>query len=262
MNDKVETVSEGNLPDFLIIGAQKSGTSTLSYNLNLHPEIIRSRKKELHYFDRMIDQGHSLEWYKQHFKSEEGKKVLFFEATPSYLPQLDIPSKVAKVMPDIKLIVILRNPVNRALSAYNMNLKNKSQVKTLSFREVIKTNIRRYHKALSIESIYSTKPRLFRNLVGRGLYAEQLKNWHKFFNKEQFLIIGFNDLVDKPEEVFNQIYNFLGVSELDFDALGYVPRNKGEYQISISNSEREMLREFYEKPNKELVDLLGYEINW
>ena len=77
MNDKVETVSEGNLPDFLIIGAQKSGTSTLSYNLNLHPEIIRSRKKELNYFDRMIDQGHSLEWYKQHFKSEEGKKVLF-----------------------------------------------------------------------------------------------------------------------------------------------------------------------------------------
>ena len=115
---------------------------------------------------------------------------------------------------------------------------------------------------MSSESDMSDRPKYLRGLVGRGLYAAQINNWYKYFAKNQFLILGFNDLVNEPESVFNQIYTFLGVKSLDFKTSGYSLRNKSQYKYSMSKNEHRTLSKFYEEPNKELLDLLGYQINW
>src|SRR5258706_11489250 len=105
------------LPDFLIIGAQRSGTSTLYQYIARHPDVRGAFRKEVHYFDMHYDRG--LDWYRACFPT----RGFTGESSPSYLIHPEVPARVAAVLPDIKLIAILRNPVERAYSAYNRNVR-------------------------------------------------------------------------------------------------------------------------------------------
>ena len=95
-------------PDFMIIGAQKSGTSTLHFLLSQHPDLTGSKPKEIHYFDKLPEERKSLEWYKKHFsKSVFEKRRLFFESTPNYIYYGHIPAELAALNPSMKFIIML-----------------------------------------------------------------------------------------------------------------------------------------------------------
>jgi len=256
-----ENISTGNLPHFLIIGVQKSGTTSMSYYLNQHPLLQRSIPKEIHYFDKKINKGYSLEWYKNHF-IPIGDSELFFEATPSYLPHYDVPKKIAEVLPNIKFIVILRNPVARVLSAYNMILKNQYDAGDSSFMELIQKERNKLNRIEDFKKFQIRRPRLLRNLLGRGLYATQLENWYQYFKKTQFLIIGFKDVVEHLEATLNRVYHFLEIKNVGFNSGDFRNHNKGDYKYLMNEKERTLLTEFYKKPNQKLIDLLGYQVNW
>ncbi|MEM1260746.1 MAG: sulfotransferase domain-containing protein, partial [Bacteroidota bacterium] len=120
-------------PDFLVIGAMKSGTSSLLEYLVDHPQIKKGKEKEIHFFDKYFSKG--VEWYETQFpKKEENSDFLTGEATPAYLLFPSIPKKVYELYPDVKLIVILRNPVDRAFSNHKMNLRNGKNVASFEDR--------------------------------------------------------------------------------------------------------------------------------
>ena len=115
-------------PDFIILGAQKSGTTALYYDLCKHSKILKSSRKEIHYFDKKHYPDH--EWYKNKFPEINGK--ITGESSPSYLFLPFVPYRIKETIPGCKFIIILRNPVDRAYSQYNMDNKNE-----ISFEKLI-----------------------------------------------------------------------------------------------------------------------------
>lgn len=207
------------LPDFLGIGAMRCGTTLLYKILKSHNEIFVPRiRKEVHFFDINYKKG--LKWYKSFFPSKKDarKYKAIGEITPRYIFQENVPRKVAKVLPDAKFIVILRNPVNRIYSHYKLGLSVSK--KNISFEDFIKS---------------VNEP--FR----RGLYSEQLKNWMKHFPRERFLILIFEEMLDNPCKALKQIAEFLNVDKNKFDVglfesksnYSYEPRFKKLYLIGF-----------------------------
>jgi hypothetical protein len=187
----------GDLPTFLIIGAARSGTTTLSRYLSEHPDIFISAKKELHYFDREFDRG--LDWYRSHFtNSREHAKG---EATPMYLGLPYIAERMARTVPEAKLIAILRNPVDRAYSQYWW--KRGRGKESRSFEQAVADE-------LAGKLSDHARARAF-DYVGRGRYLDHLTEICNFYSSHQLLVLLFDDLRDSPAGVYETMCAFLGV---------------------------------------------------
>ena len=262
-------------PDFIIIGTQKAGTSSLHFYLDQHPQLSGSDPKELHYFNRDIHFNKSLSSYEEHFRGWEQNK--YFESTPAYLYIPGACEAIQHAYPDIKVIVVLRDPVKRAYSAWNMykdffekdrvediiKLKERREGDLLytkfyegrdqfpSFRECIKIELD------LIQSNESFEPALLR----RGLYLEQLNRYWKNFGKDNVLILGFNDLVNDTENTLKKVTDFLGVEDLGWSFLNTEPRNTRNYSEPITEGDKQLLEDFYRQPNQELFEAIG-PINW
>ena len=188
----------GALPDFVIIGAMKCGTSALYANLSQHQHVERAAKKELNYFDAHFDKG--VEWYRSQFPSprwKDGRRSITGEATPNYLPHPSVPERMAQQLPQARLIVLLRNPIDRAYSHYHHRLRKIRE--TRSFEEAI------------IEE-EKTQPHNPFGYLSRGIYVDQLVSWSKFFNEEQMLVLKSEDFFERPQETLKLVldWNYLG----------------------------------------------------
>ena len=253
-------IHSGSLPGFLIIGAQKSGTSSLSYYLKQHPELGVANEKEIHYFDTKIHQGYSIDWYKRLFKNNQKNPKLYFESTPRYLCQYDVPQNVHRYMPHAKFIVILRNPIDRAWSHYNMQIR--LGYVNHPFHTTIKQNIRRIEKE-TFPSLNNEKyPSIWNSIVARGIYSYQLKNWFNYFDQTQFLILGFQDLTTNLRHTLSKVYDFLEIRNIDLKNINTTAIGIGYYPSPLKNDDKESLDKFYDPYNKDLYNLLGYQVNW
>jgi len=185
------------LPDFYLIGAQKCGTSALYDYLVQHPCIHPCTTKEPRFFDKYYKRG--INWYKSCFpytfqKNIETKlfhqKFLTGEATERYFEHPHVPERIKRITPNSKFIVLLRNPIDRAYSHYNMRYKSKKEA--LSFEKAINSEKERTHdefkKMLNDENYYS-KDYFHHSYLERGIYFDKLKRWMQVFPKEQVLII-------------------------------------------------------------------------
>ena len=262
-------------PDFIIVGAQKAGTSSLHFYLDQHPQLSGSDPKELHYFSRDIHFNKSLSSYEKHFRGWDHNK--YFESTPTYLYTPGACKAIQHAYPNIKVIVVLRDPIKRAYSAWNMykDFFEKDQVE-----DVIKSKQRRegdllytkfyegrdqfpsFRECIEIEldlikSNKSFEPALLR----RGLYLEQLNHYWKNFGKSNVLILGFTDLVKDTENTLKKTTDFLGVEDLGWSFLNTEPRNTRNYSEPITESDKQLLEDFYTKPNRELFEAIEH-INW
>jgi hypothetical protein len=269
-----------NKPNFLIIGAQKAATTSLYNYLHQLPEFCGAINKEVNYFNHEINYGKDLAWYHSFFRSFSlSKNTLFFEATPEYIYYPSIPEKIFRYNPDLKLVVVLREPIARAYSAWKMyegffrrkefyrvaqgihpneeNLINtyffKGRSSFPSFEECVEIELEQISKSAS-----TWEPSLLR----RGLYAAQLKRYLQYFKPEQLLVIGFKDLTEHPDEELRKIYLFITGKQQPASSASLLKRNSIEREICISESARKKLNEFYANPNVELESLLGKKINW
>lgn len=185
------------LPDFLVIGAEKSGTTWLKHVLREHPEIFVPSEKELHFFDRDENFDSGLEWYSAFFSKSD--KIHRGEITPAYLASAEkVAPRIATQFPFMRLIAIIRNPVERAWSNYQMN-KADGKV-DIDFSECIGAN---------------------HPIITKGHYAEQLSVYFDHFPKDQMLILNYDDL-DRPAELIRRVFRFLMVDE------GFVPTKLNE----------------------------------
>lgn len=250
LRQKIKTFSKNNRSvDFLICGAQKGGTSALDVYLREHPDICMANKKEVHYFDN--DEYFSTgkpdySMYHAAFSPEKKHKILG-ESTPIYMYWKDSPKRIWEYNPNMKLIVLLRNPIERAYSHWNM--ERSLNADNLSFWDAIKNEKERCDMALTEQHrVYS--------YIDRGLYLEQLRRLWAYFPKDRTLILKSEDLKENPDEILNCICEFLGVSQ--FKNIKAKNVHARPYVSRISEKEIDYLRSIYTPGIKQLE----VELNW
>lgn len=272
----------GNKPNFLIIGAQKCGTTSLFSYLNECEGFMGANRKELHYFDLEDNFKKGNEWYENHFLGSIGRRGLFFEASPSYLYCKKTPVRLRDYSPDLKFIIILREPISRAYSAWNM-YRHWSDSGVIP-RAIAKDQYERDHSPIYLTFFkdgcptFSEYINIEANLINevgiedteeepsilrRGIYKPQIERYVELFGWENLLILEFNQLKNNREAVIRKCHEFLGVP--------YKPRkktvkkeikNKRPYNSEISPSDHKILQEFYDHHNRELSEYLGYQPDW
>lgn len=254
------------LPDFLILGGQKCGTTTLYDNLIRHPSIVPSKIKEVHFFDNHFDKG--VLWYRSHFPTRlEKRKVaadsghfITGEGSPYYLFHPLAPQRVHDTLPGARLIVMLRNPVERAYSHYQHEVRRGRE--TLSFEEAIAAEPERLageaERLRARPDTHSFNHQHF-SYLARGRYMEQLEAWTALFPREQFLVLTLDDLIRDPVAAYAQTFAFLGVAPVD---LGQLERsNVGRY-AQMSAETRARLTEHFRPHNERLYAWLGRDLGW
>ncbi|NMG58819.1 sulfotransferase [Geitlerinema sp. P-1104] len=245
------------MPDFLIIGAQKSGTTSALHYLSQHPQIQVAPQKEVHYFDLNYHQG--LSWYQQQFPNPT-PAILKGEASPYYIFHPDVPRRVATDFPHMKLIALLRNPVERAISHYHHAIKQ--GLETLPLEDAIAQEpIRLAGEAQKLQDNpnYHSYAYQHHSYLTRGYYLQQLQCWWAHFPKPQLLILHSADLYQQPQATLNRMLTFLNLPELpltDFPTL-----NSGNYS-HVSESIQQQLRERFRPHNQRLFAALNQNWGW
>ena len=254
------------LPSFVILGAQRSGTTTLYRYLSQHPLMLPAFQQEVHFFDDNFGRG--LDWYRAHFpftvhrdlvaRTHEGSPVTG-EASGYYLLHPHAVRRISEVLPEAKLIVLLRNPIERAWAHYHQSV---GKGETLSFEEAIRKESERIEdereKMLTDESYVSRKYRRFSYLT-RGLYAEQIGAVRARFREEQLLILRSEDLLfDDPIAPVGRATAFLGLPSFSPRVI-IRPR---DYYPPIPGATRRWLAEFFSEPNRRLYQQEDVDFGW
>ncbi len=217
---------DSNLPNFYLIGAEKCGTSSLFANIIQHPEVFKPYKKELHFFDRDENYSRGIGWYLASFYQGAEKFKAIGEATPIYLYRAEV---VAPRIYDVyrgaplKLMIILRDPVERAYSRYWHEVHRGQRLFSQDGRPIS------FEQALQLEEQFdkdNPDPKIepAYSFVKGGIYAPKIKLFQQYFPPENFLILFTDDLKRDPESTFANIFRFIGVD--DRQNLTSVVRNK------------------------------------
>lgn len=203
--------SRSYLPDFIIIGAAKSGTSSLFHYLDNHDHIFIPEVKEIEYFCKDANYTKGLDWYKAHFHPA-GENQVCGDASTTYSRwphTADVPKRIHELIPGVKLIYILRHPVERTYSHY---LHHMRQGITMSFEQ-----------ALRKDAIY----------VDCSRYMMQIDRYLRFFSKEQLLVVFLHDLKSNPDGTLARIQDFIGVQQIDLVKDGEIVANKSSTDFFI-----------------------------
>ena len=260
----------GALPDFLIIGAMKSGTTFLYNLLTLHPLVEPAAAKELHYFDNLIEEEDS-EWYRRCFPQprwEDGRRTITGEATPSYLPHPHAPERVAEVVPLARLIALLRNPVDRAYSDHQQKAR-KNRVNRTFEETIVAKKVRQHGKGGKTSEREDREDHVGldddSNYLSRGIYVDQLMRWSRFFGDEQMLVLKSEDLFERPQDTLKLVLNFLDLPDWEPEAWEKIPkkRNKNRaHEQKMDPATRRRLEEYFEPHNRRLYEYLGVDLGW
>jgi sulfotransferase family protein len=253
------TASRRPLPNFLIIGAQKAGTTSLHEYLCEHPMISPSTTKEVHYFDLAYHRGPA--WYRAHFHAIKRAGEVTGESSPYYLYHPLVPARVAEDLPESKLIVIFRNPIDRTHSHYNHEYALGHE--TLQFEDAIEREAERLdgeEERIAVDPDYRSFPHQHHSYIARSLYADQLERWFSCFDRDRFLILSAEDLFERPRELVAASQQFLGLEPVSLrDATA---RNARLYTSSVADDARHRLREKFEPHNQRLYELVDRDFGW
>jgi hypothetical protein len=236
----------GALPDFVVVGAPKCGTTFLYHLLAKHPHVEPAAFKELHYFDLLYDKG--TEWYRHCFPSprrKNGRRTITGEGTPGYLFHPHAAKRMARVIPNAKLIALLRNPVDRTYSAYHHRARNRDRVRT--FEETVR------------ESFDSPN----QGFLSQSIYVDHLLRWSEFFDRDQMLVLRSEDFFENPQETLMRVLRFLELPVWEPEAPELRDKvNRGGYGQKMDPATRRRLEEYFEPHNRRLYEFLGVDFGW
>jgi hypothetical protein len=256
---RLATAGARRLPDFLVIGAQRAGSTSLFAQLCAHPGVAAPSHKEIHYFD--LQSFRSLRWYRSHFPpAAAARGRLTGEASPYYLFHPAVPARVAAALPGVRLVALLRDPVARAYSQYQLSVRDGHE--QLGFEEALRAEADRLageEARLLADRAYRANAHRHQSYASRGLYAEQLRRWQEHVEPERLLVVASEELFADPQREAAAVLEFLG---LDRAAVPPLPvRNQRPYP-PMSEAARTLLEARFEEPNRELYGLLGRDLGW
>lgn len=255
------------LPSFLVAGTQRSGSSSLYEYLVNHPAVGRSIIEEVHYFDWNYTRG--MRWYRGHFptsakaaylKLRSGSPAITGEATPYYIFHPLAPQRIANDLPDVKLLVTLRDPVDRAYSHYSH--ERTMGLEPLSFDEALDQEELRLEgevEKILKEPTYRGFNHQHFSYFSRGLYAGQLEHLYSLFPRERVFVVTSDELAKDPASAYARAIAFLGLPP---HTLAKFPKHSTGSYAPMEQTARERLTARYAEPNQRLYRLLDVEPFW
>jgi hypothetical protein len=253
---------ERALPDFVVIGAQKAGTSSLYGQLSAHPSVVPALRKEIHHFDRAPEPlAHYRAWFPRRatlarVAAHTGRGITG-EATPFYLCHPAVPGRLRAAVPDARLLAVLREPAARAISGYHHAVRVGDETRPIevaldpaAVEDLPPASAAAWYDA-------PTCPLRLHGYLARSRYAEQLERWLAVFPREQLLVVDSDTL--REGRVPDAVLAFLDLPRASDAA---VPdRNVGAYAAPSSDLEA-TLREYFRPYDERLASLLGIELPW
>jgi hypothetical protein len=239
-----------NIVNFLVVGAQKSGTTALHDYLENHPNICLATSKEVHFFDNdeyFLPPKPDYKLYHRHFNLTSRHEIVG-EVTPSYMFWINAPRRIWEYNPEMKIIAILRNPIERSYSHWNMQRYLKKDNR--SFLEAITGEAEVCKMSLPLQNLPFS-------YIARGFYTEQLRRLLTFFPRNQILIIRHENLLTEPTNVLKEIYNFLGIQSREIAVP--VSKHCTPYNVLMSNKERSYLKHIFEFEIRQLERMLNWD---
>lgn len=256
------------LPDFIVIGAQRAGTTSLYRYLIQHPSARGALPaKGVHYFDTSFEKNDA--WYRAHFPTRltrryvalrNGTELVTGEGSPYYIFHPHSPQRIADLLPHVKLIAMLRNPVDRAYSHHQHEVARGFE--HLTFEEALDREQERLAgevEKMRRDPLYVSFGHQHHSYLARGLYGEQIKLWHSFFPRDQLLILKSESFFADPGRELERVQRFLGLpawSPRAYERYNALPRD------SMRPETRERLAEYFALPNRLLFDYLGLDYGW
>ena len=245
-------------PDFVIIGTQRGGTTSLHAYLGAHPQVTTPTTKELHFITDRFKRGR--DWYLGQFPAELPPDTITGEATPYALYHPLAPQRLLEIAPEAKLIALLRNPVDRAYSHFLLERSRGEE--TLDFAAALDAELDRLdgeEVRLARDPAYVSEPHKHASYMARGEYARQLERWFRLFPREQILVIRSEDLYQRSAETLARVANFLAISPDVHVPLTTLNQTSGP---ALDTAIRRRLSEHFAPLNAPLADLLGWDPGW
>ncbi len=239
---------------FIIIGAERAGTTSLYNYIMSHTELQKGKNKETEFFDREFKRGTA--WYNDQFPLQSATG----EATPSYYYSPLAADRIKKYLPDVQLIMVMRNPIELTQSKYWQQWKRGDEyIPEFNMAiQVEKCRIRGEYKKI----LHDEDGTLFRRFayLERGKYSKYLRHWLELFPKNQILFLQFEKLFQTPDEHMKQVFEHIG---LEYQARPYYPQlnSSGGYS-EMSPKTRERLQKYFERWNQELYQITEVNYDW
>jgi hypothetical protein len=252
------------LPNFIVIGAQKSGTSSMFSYLKQHPQVLRPIFKEPYFFDRHYHRG--LRWYGSNFPAQRavsrlndraGRPHLTFEATATYIFDEQVPGRIARDLKTRKFILLLRNPAERVISAYWH--ARRMGIESRSLAEVVETDMRRYQTEVAGIKDAGLPPTSRPNFLKRGIYHEAVARWQSVFSPDDLLVLQSETLFAEPAKAMTQVFQFLDLPQPE--RIDFEPQNVGGYKERDAEV-RKLLQDFYRPHNEKLNGITRTKLHW
>ncbi|MDC0171492.1 sulfotransferase domain-containing protein [Candidatus Nitrosopelagicus sp.] len=254
------------LPNFIFFGGTRSGVMTLTKYVDEHPDVETVRN--IHFFEYVY--SNKINWYKRHFPTRIYKKffnlkhnreLLIGESTGTYFFHEQVPKRIKEHLPDVKLILMLKNPVTSSYSRYN-HYKNQG-LEPCSFDDVIDMELKRIEILQNNNQLQINNPDLSHyitcNYLRHGHYAEKLKAWFNEFPREQILILTNDEFNSRMDETLTKTFEFLGLT--DFHVKNKIAHNVGKYK-KMNEKTKQKLINYFKPYNQELYKILGKDLNW
>ena len=255
------------LPDYLILGTQRGGTTTLQKHLTQHPRVKSARlSKGVHFFDVNYERGEL--WYRSHFRTGSGRRIVggpypmvVGEASPYYLFHPLAPSRIRSTLPDAKLIVLLRDPVTRAFSHHRHEVTRGFE--DLDFEKAIEAEPSRLageEERIIDDPGYVSHAHQHHSYLARGLYDIQLRRYLDHFPANQIFVAESADLFRQPEELYERLLRFLELEPYAPDYFEQLNPTTGSTRVEPSTYAR--LREYFAESDERLSEIIGQQPSW
>jgi hypothetical protein len=265
----VPTTGIRSLPDFLIIGTQRGGTTSLYRYLQQHPCVVPAPlNKGIHYFDTEF--GHGPKWYRSHFpttismsirrKNSGFDRAITGEGSPYYIFHPLAPGRIANLLPRCRAILMLRDPISRAHSHYQHEVARGFE--DLSFEEALEREDQRLageEERMAGDPSYYSFAHQHHSYIARGMYLRQIQRWQSLFDMEQLLIVDSSSFFSDPDAEYRRVLRFLDLPEQSLES--YEKMNAHSYD-RMSPEALALLRDRFEVPNRALSEHVGHQFNW
>jgi hypothetical protein len=256
------------LPGVLIVGAQRCGTTSMYRTLSQHPAVLKAvLHKGVHYFDMNYERG--LGWYQAHFpllvsarraSRAAGDPALTFESSPYYLFHPCAAERIARDLPGVKLLVLVRDPVERAYSAHAHELARGFETEPFDRAlELEPLRLSGEAERMASDPTYLSHSHQHHAYRARGRYADQLDRLEDAVGAERIHVVDSGDFFTKPEPVYDEVLDFLGLANHGYPAFD---RHNARPRSPMSESLRAELTDYFDPADQKLTRWLGRDPSW